>query len=225
MIPLLILRPERGAAATAKRAETLGLSPMIRSLFAIEARAWDAPDPALFDSVLLTSANAVRYGGEAVKHYCNLRVFTVGSATAQAARDAGFAHIVEGATNAADALHTLAKAGHSRPLHLSGADRTPYPHLPFTVTTRTIYIAQPVAVALPSGRYVTLVHSARAAIRFAELCPSPALVDLVAISTAAADAAGQGWRSISTAAAPTDNAMLALAAMLCDGTAMPNGPT
>lgn len=225
MIPLLILRPGRGAAATAKRAETLGLFPMIRSLFVIEARAWDAPDPTLFDSVLLTSANAVRYGGDAVKHYRNLRVFTVGNATAQAARDAGFAHIVEGANTAADALQSLAKAGHSRPLHLSGADRTPYPHLPFTVTTRTVYTAQPVAVALPSGRYVALVHSARAAVRFAELCPSPALVDLVAISTAAADAAGQGWRSISTAATPTDNAMLALAAMLCDGTAMPNGPT
>ena len=225
MIPLLILRPERGAAATAKRAETLGLFPMIRSLFVIEARAWDAPDPTLFDSVLLTSANAVRYGGDAVNLYCNLRVFTVGSATAQAARDAGFAHIVKGANTAADALQSLAKAGHSRPLHLSGADRTPYPHLAFTVTTRTVYAAQPVAVALPSGRYVTLVHSARAAIRFSELCPSPGQVDIIAISAAAADAAGPGWRSISTAATPTDNAMLALAAMLCDGTAMPHGPT
>ena len=223
MIPLLILRPERGAIATAKRAEALGLSPLIRSLFKVEPRVWDAPDPALFDALLLTSANAVRYGGGAVGHYHHLPVFAVGTATAQAARDAGFSTVMDGAGNAADALRALGNAGHSRPLHLSGEDRTPYPHLPFTVTTRVVYVAAPVDIALPTGRYAALVHSARAAIRFAALCPSPASVDVVAISTLVAEAAGTGWRSVSIAAEPTDNAMLALAAMLCDGQTMPHG--
>jgi uroporphyrinogen-III synthase len=225
VIPLLILRPERGAAATAKRATAMGLSPMIRSLFAVEARAWDAPDPALFDALLLTSANAVRYGGGAVGLYRGLPVFAVGAATAQAAREAGLADVIEGAGSAADALRSLAKAGHSRPLHLAGEDRTPYPHLPFAVTTRVVYAARLTEVALPTGRYVALLHSVRAAVRFAELCPSPRLVDVVAISATVAEAAGAGWRSLAIAALPDDNAMLELAAMLCDGTSTPNGQT
>ncbi len=225
MIPLLILRPERGAIVTAKRAEARGLSPMIRSLFAVEARDWDAPDPVLCDSILLTSANAVRYGGGAVGLYCALPAYAVGGATADAARDAGFADVIEGAGNAADALRALGKAGYSRPLHLAGEDRTPYPHLPFAVTTRVVYAAAPVAVALPTGRYAVLVHSARAATRFAALCPSPALVDVITISPLVAEAAGTGWRSVSAAVDPTDNAMLALAVPLCDGAATPNGRT
>lgn len=223
MIPLLILRPERGAIATAKKATALGLFPLIRSLFAVDPRAWDAPDPALFDALLVTSANAVRYGGQAIGRYRNLPVFVVGAATAQAARDAGFVQVVEGAGNATDALEALGDAGHSRPLHLAGKDRTPYPPLPFTVTTRIIYEAAPTGVALPTGRYAALVHSARAATHFAERCPSPWDIDIITISPPVAEAAGRGWRSISTATEPTDNAMLALATMLCDGENLPIG--
>jgi uroporphyrinogen-III synthase len=223
VIPLLILRPERGAIVTAKRAEALGMSPMIRSLFTVEPRGWDAPDPALFDSILLTSANAVRFGGAAVGLYRALPAFTVGAATAQATRDAGFAEVIESAGDAAEALRTLAASGHSRPIHLAGEDRTAYPHLPFTVMTRTVYAAAPADVALPTGRYAALVHSARAAVRFAALCPTPDLVDVVAISATAAAQAGPGWHSVTIAPEPTDNAMLALAAMLCDGKMMANG--
>ena len=223
MIPLLVLRPERGAIATAKKAEALGLSPLIRSLFKVEACTWDAPDPTLFDALLLTSANAVRYGGQAIRLYRNVPVFAVGAATALAARDAGFGDIIEGAGNATDAFDALRKAGHSRPLHLSGKDRTPYPSLPFAVTTCVVYEASPTNVALPTGRYAALIHSARAAQHFAARCPAPAQVDIIAISPPVARAAGPAWHSITTAAEPTDNAMLALAAMLCDGATMPTG--
>ena len=57
---LLVLRPEPGASATAGRARTLGLDPVLMPLFEIEPIAWTAPDPAGFDALLLTSANAVR---------------------------------------------------------------------------------------------------------------------------------------------------------------------
>ncbi len=223
MIPLLILRPERGALATAKRAEAMGLSPMIRSLFRVVPRAWDATDPALFDSILLTSANAVRYGGGAVALYRDLPAFAVGAATAQAARETGFTTVTDGEGNAADTIRALGKAGYSRPLHLAGEDRTPYPHVPFTVTARVVYVADPIEVELPTGRYAALIHSARAAERFAEMCPSHPLVDVVAISASVADAVRTGWRTLVTADAPTDQAMLALAAPLCKSTSVPNG--
>jgi uroporphyrinogen-III synthase len=223
MIPLVILRPEPGATVTAKRADALGLVPRVHPLFAVAPVPWDAPDPALFDALLLTSANAIRAGGGAVLLYRDLPVFAVGAATAQAARDAGFSQVTEGSGNAADALRALGKAGHSRPLHLSGEDRTPYPHLPFAITTRVVYAAQSIDQALPTGRYVALLHSARAAARFAEMCPSPRLIDVVTISAAVAQAAGAGWKSVSTAPEPTDNAMLALAVLLCDGKSTPTG--
>lgn len=223
MIPLLILRAERGAEATARRARALGLSPIIRSLFKVEALAWNAPEPELFDALLLTSANAVRYGDNAVRRYAHLPVFAVGKATAKAAEEAGFENINEGSSDAADALTRLARAGYTQPLHLAGEARTPYPPIDFDVTTCTVYAARPTDVALPTGRYVALVHSARAAIRFTELCPSPTTVDIVAISQAVAQAAGPHWHSITIAATPDDDAMLALAAPLCDGVAMPTG--
>jgi uroporphyrinogen-III synthase len=223
MIPLVILRPEPGATATEKRAEALGLAPAIYPLFAIEPLPWDAPDPTLFDALLLTSANAFRFGGDAVARYRELPAFAVGAAWAVAARDAGFGAVTEGSGNAADALHDLAKAGYSRPLHLSGEDRTLYPDLPFSITTRAVYAAKPIDTAVPTGRYVALLHSARAATRFAALCATPSTVDVVAISDAVAKVAGPGWHSVTTASEPTDNAMLALAAMLCDGKSTPTG--
>ena len=223
MIPLVILRPEPGAAVTAKRAEALGLTPVIHPLFAVEPVSWEAPDPTQFDALLLTSANALRFGGDAVTRYRDLPIFAVGAATAQAARDAGFSQVTEGSGNAADSLREIECVGYSRPLHLSGEDRTPYPRLPFAVTTRAVYAARPTGAALPTGRYVALLHSVRAAMRFAELCQAAELVDVVAISAAVTEAAGTGWRSISVAPDPTDNAMLALAVPLCDGKSTPTG--
>lgn len=225
MIPLIVLRPAPGAVETADRARALGLAPVICSLFMVEPQPWDAPDPAAFDALLLTSANAVRHGGAAVSRFTMLPVFTVGAATAQAARDFGFNDVTEGAGNAADSLRAIRDAGFCRPLHLVGQDRTAYPELAFPVVARTVYATVPAVVTLPPGRCVALLHSARAAHRFAQLCTEPALVDIVAISALAANAAAFGWRSVTVAAAPDDNAMLALARRLCDGTVSTTGPT
>jgi uroporphyrinogen-III synthase len=213
--PLLILRPEPGAGATAMRATALNLTPIVRPLFAIVARAWDAPDATGHDALVLTSANAVRYAGPQLNAYAHLPVFTVGSATAKAARAAGLSDINSGSHNAASLFKTLERRGFKRPLHLAGEDRTPYPDLFFDITTRVVYASDPVAADLPDEPCVALLHSARAAQRFAELCPSPADTDIVAISAEVAAAAGSGWASIATADAPNDDDMLALAARLC----------
>ena len=87
---LVILRPEPGASATAARARAMGLEPVTMPLFKVEAVDWDAPDPGLFDALLLTSANAVRYAGERLRSLRQLPVYAVGEATAAAAREAGF---------------------------------------------------------------------------------------------------------------------------------------
>jgi uroporphyrinogen-III synthase len=216
--PLLILRPEPGASATAARATALGLTSIIRPLFQIAPRDWDAPDPTDHDALVLTSANAVRYAGLQLTKYAHLPVFTVGSATAKAACAAGLSDINTGSHNAASLFKTLEKRGLKHPLHLTGEDHTPYPDLFFDITTRIVYVSDPVAAALPSEPCIALLHSARAAQRFAELCPSPATTAVVAISAEVRAAAGAGWASITTAEAPNDDDMLALAVRLCKST-------
>jgi uroporphyrinogen-III synthase len=50
----------------------------------------------------------------------------------------------------------------------------------------------------------------------AELVDDRASIAIAAISVAAADAVGAGWTSIDIADRPTDDALLALAARLCN---------
>ena len=57
--PLLVLRPQPGADATAARAERRGLRAIVAPLFRIEQRAWDMPEEP-FDALLITSANCAR---------------------------------------------------------------------------------------------------------------------------------------------------------------------
>ena len=66
--PLAVLRPEPGNGATAARIEELGFRAIRLPLFAVRALAWTMPDAADHDALLLTSANAVRFGGPTGTH-------------------------------------------------------------------------------------------------------------------------------------------------------------
>src|SRR3546814_6742447 len=68
-LPLLILRPEPGASMTAGRATALGLQPVCYPLFQVRPCVWDAPDPAEFDAIMLTSANALLHGGSQLDRF------------------------------------------------------------------------------------------------------------------------------------------------------------
>ena len=57
---LLIIRPEPGASISAERAREAGMTPVVLPFFEVQAVAWQQPDPADYDALLLTSANAVR---------------------------------------------------------------------------------------------------------------------------------------------------------------------
>src|SRR5262245_7688966 len=63
MRKLLLLRPEPGLSASAERARSMGLEVVRCPLFHVEPVEWEAPDPAAFGALLLTSANAMRHGG------------------------------------------------------------------------------------------------------------------------------------------------------------------
>lgn len=214
---LIILRPEPGAAASLERARALGLDAASVPLFRVEPVAWDAPDPSNFDALLLTSANAVRCGGEGLAAYRGLKTYAVGEATAEAARSAGF-DIAGTGDSGVDRLLASIEAD-LRLLHLAGEDRRGPGGARQTITAVTVYRA--VAIEAPDGLaelagQVAAVHSPRAGERLAALVENKRNVRLACISGAAAAAAGDGWERKEAAAGPDDDALLALAARLCE---------
>jgi len=216
MTRLLVLRPEPGASATVVKARERGLNAAAVPLFEIEPIEWEAPEPARFDGLLLTSANAVRCGGPQIEALRGLKVYAVGEATADAAREAGF-DIASAGEAGVDRL-----LGSMEPdlklLHLCGQDRREPGEARQSITAVTVYRSKPIEQPdLSAGaNSVALIHSPRAGRRFAELVSDKASIAIAAISRAAADAAGQGWMSVAVADSPSDDALLALAARLCN---------
>ena len=221
MIPLLIVRPQPGADATAARVRALGFHPVIAPLFAIEPVAWTPPDPEHFDALLLTSANAVRHAGEVLSRYAALPTFAVGRATEGVANARGLRVVATGDSGVEAILPAIEAEGWTRVLHLAGRDHHPYPSTALHITTCIVYAAVETAATLPNPPCVALLHSERAATRLAHLASDRAAIAVVAISSDVAKAAGPGWRHVAIAPTPDDAAMLALAARLCEEGTMP----
>ena len=219
MRKVFILRPEPGAGVSAEKARALGLDVVVTPIFEVLPVKWIAPDPSGFDGLLLTSANAVRHGGEALEQVKSLPVHAVGEATAAAAREAGFTVRTVGAGNVDELLATL--PADLNLLHLCGFHRRPPVNPRQRITTACAYRAGP-AVPPPEFRAlsgnVAAVHSTEAARRLAGLVlpVERHRTRLAAISQQAAVAAGLGWQAVAIAVEPSDDAVLALAARLCD---------
>jgi uroporphyrinogen-III synthase len=213
---LLVLRPEPGTSATVERALKQGLKAIAVPLFEIDPIAWQSPKAASFDALLLTSANAVRQGGDDLTKLRGLPVYAVGEATAEAARDAGFDIAATGDAGVDRLLGSIEP--HARLLHLCGEDRREPEGARQEITPIPVYKA--VAIESPdlsaAEESIALVHSPRAGRRFAELVSDRGSIAIAAISATAAQAMGSGWDAVETAAEPTDEALLALAARLCN---------
>lgn len=214
---LLVLRPEPGASATVAKARERGLDAVAVPLFEIEPVEWNAPEAASFDGLLLTSANAVRCGGaERLEALRGLKAYAVGDATAKLARQAGFDIAATGDAGVDRLLRSIEPG--LKLLHLCSEDRREPQGAKQKITAVTVYRAKPVdAPALGDTiNAVVLVHSPRAGRRFAELVNDRSSIAIAAISETAAAAAGDGWARNEVADQPSDEALLALAASLCD---------
>ena len=212
---LLLLRPEPALGASAMRARMLGLEVIARPLFAVQPLAWDAPNPAGFDALLLTSAAATELAGPQVAMLHGLIAHCVGSATAEAARAAGLTIGNVGNRGIHGLLATL--PGTQRLLHLAGADRAEAGATRHQISVIPVYAAGPITEpGLPTlDGLVVAVHSPRAARRLVELAQGRGQVIIAAISQATADALGSGWEDVAVAERPDDSSLLALAARLC----------
>ena len=207
---VLIVRPAPGNAATADAVAAMGLEPVVVPLFEVVPLTWKMPDPAGFDAVVMTSANAARLGGAGLAQFTQLPLFAVGEATGAAARGAGFADVQVGDGDAADLGPHLS----GRILHLTGSDHRLIP-TDAKVTVVPVYESRPLAPCAPLSAGIVLIHSPRAGIRFAELKPDRADTHIIAISPAAARACGTGWAAVHIAERPREHAMLECLARVC----------
>jgi uroporphyrinogen-III synthase len=193
----------------------MGLEPILAPLFTIRAVDWEVPDSGAFDAVLLTSAHAAR---AVPRSLTSLPCYTTGEATAAAAREAGFVGVRAGPSDGEAALSLARKDGRSRVLHLCGREHVALPG----VERRIVYSADAAdtlpeaAMAALAADAVVLIHSPRAASLLASLVEARGRVRIALISAAAAEAAGEGWAAKGVAERPRDEALLEVAAKLCN---------
>ena len=221
---LLIIRPQPGNDATASRAQAAGFEPVQLPLFQVEPVDWSVPDPSHYDALLITSANAIRQGDDALSALLSLPVHAVGAHSAGIAAKAGFTIATTSTSGANEAVAAAGSAGHTNLLWLAGEDRSALESIsdvqvePVTVyRSATLQPAGDARATVASCEAVAL-HSIRAAQYFGTCCDSwqldRAAFSIAAFSPAIAAAAGEGWRAVAVAAAPNDDALLSALAAL-----------
>ncbi len=192
----------------------LGFAPVIAPLLAIRPIPQAAPELTGIAALIFTSANGVA-AFAALTPDRSRPVFTVGDATAQAARTAGFAQ-VQSASGDLDSLAALliAKGAEVGPLLVPGA-LEPAGDLPallrgrVEVQTLPLYDAIGTNAEAPDAFDAVLVHSARAGRALAALGPFAGQL-AVALSAAAADPLGdRSGLEICLALTPDETALLA----------------
>jgi uroporphyrinogen-III synthase len=219
---VLVLRPRPGADGTAARARALGLEPVVAPLFSVHALDWTPPPAAAVGAVILTSANGALLAGDAMASFTGLPCYAVGEASAAAAAEAGFGDVRVGPSDGAALLALMAADGVRSAFHPCGREHLPLKRAGISLIHVPVYAAEAVErlpeaadEALRRGA-VALVHSPRAGALLASLLGSDRDgVSIAAISADAAQAAGDGWRSVAVAPKPRDEALLELVAKLC----------
>lgn len=224
MVPLVVIRPEPGNAATVAAARQLRMEAHGFALFEIAPKSWEAMPPDQFDALLLGSAQVLRHGGRGLAALKSLPVYAVGETTAQAAREAGFTVVRTGESNLQALLAQLDPA-HRRLLRLAGEERVAVT-LPKGVTMdeRVVYASlarpfPPELTGLLSEPAIIALHSAEAARHLASQCVGHGIkrarIRIAAMSNRIAAAAGDGWGEVAVASYPEDKALLALARQMC----------
>jgi uroporphyrinogen-III synthase len=234
---VLVTRPEPDNEATAATLRARGFEALLAPMLRFEALAFQDDADAHYDAVIVTSANALR-GFErhpAGQRLLKLPLFAVGEHTANAARHAGFGHVIAADGDVAalrDAVLASVKAKHLKKagtlLYLAGADLArdlagDLGQRGFTVVTHTIYRMSPVAELPPAAvagfaasQVAAVLHysrrSARAflqATRAAGVEISALAIPQCCISEAVASVVRDaGATQVLTASRPDENALL-----------------
>lgn len=213
-----ITRAQPGAARTAARLTALGFEPVVAPLLTIRPlpdALSAAPDLTTVTALAFTSPNGVAAFAALTSRLRDRPVFAVGDATAEAARDVGFAD----ARSAAGDIHALARLIDASPIKgliLAPGAREPAGDLPallpdHDVRRLPVYAAEETDAVVPPHFDAVLLHSPRAARALAAILTPDAAANRVAICISAAAAApltALGLAEIRTADAPDEASML-----------------
>lgn len=225
-LPILVIRPEPGCAATLAAAREQDMSLAGYPLSRIEPVEWSAPEGP-FDALLIGSANALRQFDPLVDRFADKPVYAVGESTAAEAKARGLSVTVTGSGGLQDLLDALPPAP-LRLLRLAGAEHVSLEapagvEILTAITYRAEHMPMPdpMAADLRKGAIV-LLHSAAAARHLAVECDRLAIprdtIHLAALGLRIAAAAGPGWARVCAAAEPNDRTLLALARQMCHET-------
>jgi uroporphyrinogen-III synthase len=217
-VKVLIIRPQPGADATARRFKDAGHAPVLMPLFAIEHVPLQTVSVDGYDAILLTSGNAVRAACGFLETARDTPIYAVGSATASALAHLALLVAATG-SNGVEALVGVAAAdGHKKLLWLAGEDHSAVPqiagvHIDITIVYRSAVLETPAQfTAQVAVCDAVILHSSRAAAHFAGLCDAGGLsrskVTLATFSNAIAQSAGDGWAQIIVAPLPNDAALM-----------------
>lgn len=227
---VLVTRSEPGASETADRLAAAGYTPIVEPVFAIEPIAADIPD---FDSLAFTSANGARAFAK-LSPRRDVRVFCVGSRTAEAAREAGFTNVLSADADV-EALGVLINDNlpkGSRILHagneeargdLTGRLRSAGHSANFIAIFRAVPAGMPGPILSQHLAGIrrfeaVLVHSPRAAVILAEFAAgSAAGFDVAAMSAAAVAPLASLAGKTEIASHPDEQSLLSALARLVSG--------
>jgi uroporphyrinogen-III synthase len=210
-----VTRAEPGAGRTAGRLRALGHEPLVAPLLQVHplAARIDLGD---VGALAFTSGNGVR-AFAALNHDRGLPAFTVGEATAQAARAAGFAVVVSAggdvdalaaliASRSGQLAGTVLFAGAAEPAgDLVGALRA----AGVKARAAAVYETRPLAAQVPPGAEAVLVHSPKAAALLARM-PVAGLIAYCLSRAAAAPLAGSPLARVAVALEPNETSLLGL---------------
>jgi uroporphyrinogen-III synthase len=218
-----VTRALPGAEATADRLRRLHFDPVVAPLL----RVVDLPGGALdldgVESLAFTSANGVAaFAARSAER--GLPVFTVGSATAAAARARGFRDVVSAEGDVDDLCRLIV----ARPSASSGVVLHPGPAeaagdlsgmlLAHGVAARRVAVYQTMAsppepeiAAMMPGLSFVLLHSPKAARALADVladCPAPGLAAVCLSPAVASPLAGAGLAGVRVSPSPDETALL-----------------
>jgi len=216
MLRVAITRAAPENARTAERVRAYGAEPILAPLLTITPCTYDTGTKAA-QALLFTSSNGVR----AFSGARELPALTVGDATAEAARAAGFADVRSAGGDVAN-LAALASATlnptsgkliHIAGDHVAGDLSGQLSAAGFTVERRLAYIsvaAEVLPPALLQPLDIVLFHSARAAETFVRLgAPNSATLTAACLSPQVAEPLRHApWRQLIVAPAPREEALL-----------------
>lgn len=226
MTRVVVIRPAIGSFATVRVAGQRGMAVDAFPMAEVQPEAWDAPDPASVDALLVGSANVFRHAGPQIDAFRAKPVLAVGMSTARMAEKAGFAVGLAGEGGLQQLIDRLPAGGDVRLLRLAARKHVTI-NLPprVKVDTRVVYAAHdlpmPDALAdlLRAGDVLVLLHSAGLAAHFAgevdRLGIDRGGVRLAALGPRIAEAAGTGWADLRWPEKPAEGDLLALAADMC----------